>query len=114
MLPTSGTTGEPKLVAHTLASLTRTAKHDLVRGQEYRWGSLYNLTGFAGLQVFLQSWCGGSCLILGRESSSLAERVADLIEGGCTALSATPTMWRKLHDVLPCGEARAQTDHARW
>jgi acyl-CoA synthetase (AMP-forming)/AMP-acid ligase II len=79
-----------------LASLTRTAKHDLTRGQEYRWGSLYNLTGFAGLQVFLQSWCGGSCLILGRETSLLEERVADLIEGGCTALSATPTMWRKL------------------
>jgi acyl-CoA synthetase (AMP-forming)/AMP-acid ligase II len=96
VLPTSGTTGEPKLVAHTLASLTRTAKHDLTRGQEYRWGSLYNLTGFAGLQVFLQSWCGGSCLILGRETSLLEERVADLIEGGCTALSATPTMWRKL------------------
>ncbi len=96
VLSTSGTTGEPKLIAHTLASLTRTAKHDLTRGQEYRWGSLYNLTGFAGLQVFLQSWCGGSCLILGREGSSLEERVEDLMHAGCTALSATPTMWRKL------------------
>ena len=101
VLPTSGTTGVPKLVAHTLASLTRSAKGDLSRGREYRWGSLYNLTGFAGLQVFLQSWCGGSCLILGRQSPSLSDRVADLIAGGCTALSATPTMWRKLLMACP-------------
>ncbi|MHB0956093.1 MAG: ANL family adenylate-forming protein [Pirellulaceae bacterium] len=96
VLSTSGTTGEPKLVAHTLASLTRTAKQDLHKGEQYRWGSLYNLTGFAGLQVFLQSWCGGSCLILGRAGTALEERVAELIAGRCTALSATPTMWRKL------------------
>lgn len=101
VLPTSGTTGTPKLVAHTLASLTRSAKLDLSRGRDYRWGSLYNLTGFAGLQVFLQSWCGGSCLILSHADASLEQRVDDLIAGRCTALSATPTMWRKLLMATP-------------
>lgn len=98
VLPTSGTTGEPKLVAHTLPSLTRTVKQDLARGQQYRWGSLYRLTGFAGLQVFMQSWWGGSCLILSDEEggSTIQRRVEQLIAGRCTAISATPTMWRKL------------------
>lgn len=96
VLPTSGTTGQPKLIAHSLASLIRTAKHDVERGGRFRWGALYNLTGFAGLQVFLQSWCGGSCLILRQPDSSLEQQVANLIAGGCNALSATPTMWRKL------------------
>ena len=96
VLPTSGTTGEPKLVAHTLCSLTRTVQRDLTRGGQYRWGSLYHLTGFAGLQVFLQSWWGGSCLILGDRDTALEARVEQLAAGGCTALSATPTMWRKL------------------
>lgn len=95
VLPTSGTTGAPKLVAHSLADLTRTVRREPDPTRRHRWGSLYDLTGFAGLQVFLQSWWSESCLILGR-GRGVVERLGELVEGGCTALSATPTMWRKL------------------
>ena len=37
ILTTSGTTGKPKLVSHTLSSLTRTTKTDLERGSNIRW-----------------------------------------------------------------------------
>jgi len=101
VLATSGTTGDPKLVSHSLKSLTRTASFNVTRGREFRWGSLYNLTGFAGLQVFLQSWCSGACFILGRSDTDLTEKIDELSAGACSALSATPTMWRTLLMTFP-------------
>jgi acyl-CoA synthetase (AMP-forming)/AMP-acid ligase II len=96
ILATSGTTGKPKLVQHTLSSLTRTVSFDLTIGREHVWSSLYNLTGFAGLQVFLQAWCGGSSLLLHNDDASLFTKIDRMSRFGVTALSATPTMWRKI------------------
>lgn len=96
VIPTSGTTGAPKLVGHTLSTLTRTVRLATAVGAQHRWGSLYNLMGFAGLQVFFQSWFGGSCLLMTDDSMDLRQRVAYLAREGCTALSATPTMWRRI------------------
>ncbi|WP_165440542.1 ANL family adenylate-forming protein [Rubripirellula amarantea] len=96
ILATSGTTGTPKLVEHTLATLTRSASFDLTIGAQHTWSSLYNLTGFAGLQVFLQAWCGGSKFVLHNDDATLAERVERMARLGVTAISATPTMWRKI------------------
>jgi acyl-CoA synthetase (AMP-forming)/AMP-acid ligase II len=96
LLATSGTTGTPKLVPHTLGSLTRTAKRDLKRGAELRWGLLYEMTRFAGVQVFLQALAGGSSLAIPRAGLPLPETVEFLREKRCNALSATPTLWRKL------------------
>lgn len=95
ILPTSGTTGVPKLIRHTLATLTRgMSVRDL--GEVYVWGSLYNPRRFAGLQVFLQSWLSGTPLILDCKFDISPEYVRRLATLGCNALSATPSMWRKL------------------
>ncbi|MBU0726821.1 MAG: long-chain fatty acid--CoA ligase [Alphaproteobacteria bacterium] len=95
ILATSGTTGVPKLVRHIIASLTRMiSASGWQEGQ--RWGLLYDMTRFAGLQVLLQALLGGASLILTRGDDPLPRRVAELAEAGCTALSATPTLWRKL------------------
>ncbi|MBI3348168.1 MAG: acyl--CoA ligase [Burkholderiales bacterium] len=96
LLPTSGTTGVPKLIAHTFATLTRSMAERAPSAQNYRWGSLYSLRRFAGLQVFLQSWMGGTPLILTDEGANVTELLARFVELGCNALSATPSMWRKL------------------
>lgn len=96
ILPTSGTTGTPKLVSHTLQSLARAMKTDKSLGQGFRWGLLYDLTRFAGIQVFLQALCGGSTLIIPRNSSNVTHLLTELQEHDCNALSATPSMWRKL------------------
>lgn len=95
LLPTSGTTGTPKLIAHTLASLTRSMP-SRTRGSEYRWGSLYGFRRFAGLQVFLQSWLAATTLMLADDDEALSSKLERFAEAGCNALSATPSMWRKL------------------
>ena len=95
LLPTSGTTGTPKLIAHTFATLTRSMTTRRI-GDDYTWGSLYSLRRFAGLQVFLQSWMCGTPLILNEESADLHDVLTRFIDLRCNALSATPSMWRKL------------------
>lgn len=95
LLPTSGTTGTPKLIAHTFATLTRSMTTRRI-GDDYTWGSLYSLRRFAGLQVFLQSWMCGTPLILNEEGADLHDALSRFIDLGCNALSATPSMWRKL------------------
>jgi len=95
LLPTSGTTGTPKLIAHTFASLTRSMTARRI-GDDYAWGSLYSLRRFAGLQVFLQSWMCATPLILNEEGADLHNMLTRFIDLRCNALSATPSMWRKL------------------
>ena len=62
----------------------------------HRWGLLYDLARFAGLQVFLQAFLSGSPLLLADTDGGLEVQVAALAAAGCTALSATPTLWRKI------------------
>jgi acyl-CoA synthetase (AMP-forming)/AMP-acid ligase II len=95
LMTTSGTTGLPKVVAHTLESLTvklRPAKP----GVHPVWGLLYEPSRFAGLQVVLQSLLGGGCLVAPNRTSSIASQLSLLTHAGCTHLSGTPSLWRKL------------------
>jgi acyl-CoA synthetase (AMP-forming)/AMP-acid ligase II len=96
ILPTSGTTRTPKLVAHSLDTLARTVKRGQVAGETLRWGLLYDLNRFAGVQVYLQAVLGGGSLLIPHASYSLGETLGFFKDGGCNALSATPTLWRKI------------------
>ena len=104
LMTTSGTTGTPKIIPHNLRSLS----HSVYRfGPETRpaWGLLYDPTRFAGLQVALQALVGGGRLIVTDPDAGIGAQVAALAEGGCTHLSATPTLWRRVlmtpgHDRL--------------
>ena len=96
VIPTSGTTGEPKLIAHTFQSLARTVKPPSSTSAGLRWGLLYSPTRFAGLQVILQALGGGSGLIVPDSISGLDNAVPLLARHSCNALSATPSLWRKL------------------
>lgn len=95
VLATSGTTGVPKLIEHSLASLTRNLKLNPDKGSQFRWGLMYDPSRFAGLQVVLQALLGNSSLILPSDSTFNAQ-VQSLVDYRVNALSATPTLWRKL------------------
>ncbi len=92
---TSGTTGTPKPVRHSLSSLSRTTRS----GDRYRdliWGLVYDPNRMAGLQVLLQALAAGSAVVAPDPTAELATKIRFMRDGGVTALSATPTLWRKI------------------
>ena len=96
IIATSGTTGIPKLLVHSLAELSGSVKRNTGKGKEFNWGLMYDLSKYAGLQVYLQSLLGGSSLLIPDQQLSLDKQIVFLAENNCNALSATPTLWRKI------------------
>ncbi len=95
LLATSGTTGRPKLIGHTLASLSRSVKRDIEKGRGFVWGLLYDPSRFAGIQVVLQALLSGSLLLVA-ESVDFELQIEWFVQNQVNALSATPSLWRKL------------------
>ncbi len=108
IIATSGTTSEPKLVGHTLSSLCRTTNTNSSRGAEQRWGLLYDHSRFAGIQVILQSILSGATLLIPDQTEHFEESIDFLIKQGCSHLSGTPTLWRKIVMVTNCEELPLQ------
>ena len=95
LLTTSGTTGRPKILRHTLRSLSRTTRPSTGAPRTV-WGLTYQATRFAGLQVLLQAILGGATLVAPDGPMDLPDRIRLFTERGCTHLSATPTTWRRI------------------
>ena len=102
VVATSGTTRVPKQVVHTLRSLTRTTR--VGNGSAYKWGVLYDPYRFAGLQVILQGLLGNSSIVFPDLQRTMQDQLAFLVEENVNALSATPTLWRK---ILMCEKSKA-------
>jgi acyl-coenzyme A synthetase/AMP-(fatty) acid ligase len=91
---TSGTTGQPKKVVHSISTLTRSVRlGDRYRGQI--WAYAYNPTHMAGLQVFFQAFENQNTLV--NVFNKSREYVYQQIrEKRITHISATPTFYRLL------------------
>jgi acyl-CoA synthetase (AMP-forming)/AMP-acid ligase II len=98
---TSGTSGAPKMVLHSLASLTGAIERRAGaieprawRGGPVVWGTFYDIRRFGGLQILLRSvLCGGS-LVLSDAAESMGLYLARAGSLGVTHISGTPSQWR--------------------
>ncbi len=64
ILLTSGTTGRPKLVVHTLASLSGAIERRNSSTTSIVWSTFYDIRRYGGLQIFLRAALTGTSLIL--------------------------------------------------
>lgn len=89
---TSGTTGTPKKFIHPLSLLMRNIKISEKHSSDI-WGFAYNITHFAGVQVFLQALMNKNPIInLFNKNLDNADMLLEKYK--CTCISATPTFYR--------------------
>lgn len=89
---TSGTTGTPKEITHSLDSMTRGVKVE-DRFEDNVWAFAYNPTHIAGLQVFFQAFFNQNPMvnIFDLKKKNVSKVFADY---DITNISATPTFYR--------------------
>jgi acyl-CoA synthetase (AMP-forming)/AMP-acid ligase II len=91
---TSGTSGPPKMVAHTLAGLTG-AIAPAASVEKIVWGTFYDIRRYGGLQILLRALIGGASLVLSDTGETPADFLIRLGLAGVTHLTGTPSHWRR-------------------
>jgi acyl-CoA synthetase (AMP-forming)/AMP-acid ligase II len=102
ILLTSGTTGTPKLVLHTLESLGGALPTQTPAGRRSIWSTFYDIRRYGGLQIYLRAVLSGSPLVLSSSGEPVSEFLARAAAAGVTHISGTPSHWRR---ALMSGQA---------
>ena len=95
ILLTSGTTGAPKLVVHSFASLTRGIQPADRPAAPVVWSTFYDIRRYGGLQIFLRAALTGARLVLSSKQENLGAYLARASKEGVTHISGTPSHWRR-------------------
>jgi len=97
LMLTSGTSGLPKIVGHTLDGLAGAIiAEGPARHPNATWATFYDIRRYGGLQILLRAVIGGGSIVLSEPGEAIADHVARLRAGGVTHISGTPSHWRKL------------------
>ncbi|MDH2403143.1 class I adenylate-forming enzyme family protein [Bradyrhizobium sp. SSUT18] len=112
LMLTSGTSGLPKIVRHTLDGLAGAIIADgPSRHPNATWATFYDIRRYGGLQIFLRAVIGGGSMVLSEPEEAVAAHVVRLRAGGVTHISGTPSHWRKL--LMSGASANFSPDYVR-
>jgi acyl-coenzyme A synthetase/AMP-(fatty) acid ligase len=106
ILLTSGTTGAPKLVVHTLSSLAGTLPREPAARGRSVWSTFYDIRRYGGLQIYLRAMLSGTSLVLSSPGESTRDFFTRAAAAGVTHISGTPSHWRR---ALMSGDAALLT-----
>jgi acyl-coenzyme A synthetase/AMP-(fatty) acid ligase len=96
LLLTSGTTGAPKVVSHSLEGLSGAITAEgPAKGAPPVWATFYDMRRYGGLQIFLRAVVGGGSMVLSDPKENIGDHLTRLIKMGVTHISGTPSHWRK-------------------
>ena len=95
VLLTSGTTGAPKLVVHSLKALTGAFAGRAQPSAGVVWATFYDIRRYGGLQIFLRAATGPTSLVLSNSDETPSDHLRRLAVRGVTNISGTPTHWRR-------------------
>ncbi len=95
VLFTSGTSGAPKMVVHTLASLAGAISRGGDDPESRVWATFYDLRRYGGLQILLRALLGGHSLVLAGPREPTEETIERMARHGATHVTGTPSHWRK-------------------
>jgi acyl-coenzyme A synthetase/AMP-(fatty) acid ligase len=96
VLLTSGTTGPPRLVVHSLRTLAGAITGGGTLGRGAVWSTFYDIRRYGGLQIFLRAMLGGGSVVLGNAREAIGDFLARAGAHGVTHISGTPSHWRRV------------------
>ncbi len=106
VLLTSGTSGPPKLVAHTLTSLAGHLLCAQAAPDSRIWSTFYDIRRYGGLQILLRAMLTGTSMVLSGTEESTSDFLVRAGRSGVTHISGTPSHWRSAMMSPMAGELK--------
>jgi acyl-coenzyme A synthetase/AMP-(fatty) acid ligase len=94
ILFTSGTSGVPKMVVHSISSLAGALQRNNA-AEPIVWSTFYDIRRYGGLQILLRALLGGTSLVLSDAHESAPDFLARAGSHSVTHMTGTPSHWRR-------------------